>query len=70
MSIPEKHDMYDWSEQNLKGIRERLKAGKLTGDDIKLLDELALRAEEAAKGPSVAGRPIVARLPFGMDILK
>jgi hypothetical protein len=62
----------EWSAETSKysDIRERLTAGKLTGDDIKVLDELALRAQEAATASTVAGRPIVARLPFGMDIIK
>ena len=53
----------------VRKIRERLKAGKLTDDDVKMLDELLLHAEQSALG-TVGGRPIIARLPGGLDLIK
>jgi hypothetical protein len=63
-----------YKKDQLSGIRERLRAGKLSEEDHRLLDDLLNGAEEIAslepaeKGGS--GKRLVARLPFGMDIVK
>lgn len=56
-------------------LRERLKTGKLSPDDLKKLEELISREEQSgsAKGGglgTVGGRPIIARLPGGLDLIK
>lgn len=50
-------------------LKKRLKANKLTADDIRKLEELVARAETDEAG-TVGGRRIVARLPHGMDVVK
>jgi hypothetical protein len=55
---------------NLKDIRERLKAGKLTQDDVRYLDALAAKAEGEGLGEKIGDRRVVARLPNGMDVIK
>ena len=57
-------------KQDLKGLAARLKARTLTTGDAAVLAEVLKRYTEGTKGKSVAGRPIVARLPFGMDVIK
>jgi hypothetical protein len=61
-----------YKKSQLKGIRERLKKGKLSAKDHEILNDLLSGAEEIAslttKGKS--GKRIVARLPFGMDLVK
>jgi hypothetical protein len=55
---------------HLKDVRERLKAGKLTPDDVRYLDALAARAESEGLGEKAGDRRVVARLPNGMDVVK
>jgi hypothetical protein len=59
-----------YSAEQLQEVRERLRTGKLTTDDTRILEELVLRTVEDVKGGTVAGRPVVASLPFGMDVIK
>lgn len=55
-------------------LRERLKSGSLTGDDIKRLEELLSRSEgrtdDSGALGTLGGRPIIARLPGGLDVVK
>lgn len=55
---------------NLADLRQRLKAGKLTSEDVRFLDALAAKAEADGLGQKVGDRRVVARLPNGMDIVK
>lgn len=55
---------------HLKDLRERLKSGKLTKDDLRYLDALAAKAENEGLGEKVGDRRVVARLPNGMDVIK
>jgi hypothetical protein len=52
---------------HLKELTERLKANKLTPEDIRYLVGLTAKAEAEGK---VGDRRVVARLPNGMDIVK
>jgi hypothetical protein len=58
------------SNVDLQQVRERLRAGKLTSEDAKLLEEILVREDDLRKGVSSTGRPIIAHLPYGMDIVK
>ena len=56
-------------------LRERLRTGKLDQEDLKKLEELLSQAEKAGTGRggnlgTVGGRPIVAHLPGGLDVIK
>jgi hypothetical protein len=55
---------------HLNDLRQRLKSGKLTADDLRYLDGLAAKAEAEGLGEKVGDRRVVARLPNGMDIVK
>ena len=55
---------------HLNDLRQRLKSGKLTDDDVRYLDALAGNAEADGLGEKVGDRRVVARLPNGMDIVK
>lgn len=55
---------------HLKDLRDRLKGGKLTKEDVGYLDALAAKAEAEGLGQKVGDRRVVARLPNGMDIVK
>ena len=52
--------------QGLEGFRERLKSRTLTDEDVEYLEWLL----EAQQLGTIAGRPGVARLPPGMDVIK
>jgi hypothetical protein len=58
------------SSDHLKDVRERLKNGMLTAEDIRYLDALAAKAEADGLGEKIGDRRVVARLPNGMDIIK
>jgi hypothetical protein len=58
------------TNNHLKEVRERLKSGKLTPDDIHYLDGLAAKAEAEGLGEKIGDRRVVARLPHGMDVIK
>ncbi len=52
-------------------IRERLKSGKLTEDDIKKIGDLLDQSDsDGGDMGSVGGRRVVAKLPHGMDVVK
>jgi hypothetical protein len=55
---------------NLSELRERLKAGKLTPDDVRYLDALVSKADSEGLGEPAGQRRVVARLPNGMDVVK
>lgn len=60
-----------YTKRNLKGIRTRLRQGKLTEEDLALLNDLLDGAEEVADlKVDKKGRVLVAQLPFGMDVVK
>jgi hypothetical protein len=58
------------STTHLKELRQRLKTGKLSEDDVRFLDALAAKAEAEGLGKKIGDRRVVARLPNGMDIVK
>ncbi|MEE8506534.1 MAG: hypothetical protein V3S40_09995 [Kiloniellales bacterium] len=59
------------AKTDLGAIRERLRAGNLGDDDKKFLDVLLSQAEASGLGEELAGgRRVVAKLPFGMDVVK
>ena len=47
-------------------LKNRLRKGELTADDIAYLERLV----DQATTMTVGGRPIVARLPGGLDVIK
>jgi hypothetical protein len=55
-------------------LKERLRSGKLKPEDIKKLEEIISRVEQPREGSgslgSVGGRPILVRLPGGLDLIK
>ena len=51
-------------------IIDRLKSGKLTDQDKKDLENLLKQAASDTKGETIGGRPVVAKLPHGMDVVK
>lgn len=55
---------------NRAELVQRLKAGKLTASDIKQIEKLLAVAEKDQAGKTIGGRPVIARLPHGMDIVK
>jgi hypothetical protein len=55
---------------HLKEVRDRLKANKLTQEDIHFLLGLTAKATEEGLGEQVGGKRVVARLPHGMDVVK
>lgn len=55
-------------KDDVKSLRERLTAKKLTADDIRRID--AILAREEGGEQSLAGKRIIARLPHGMDVVK
>lgn len=62
-----------FNKKQLKGLRERLRKGQLKEDDYKVLEDLLDGAEQIASlgKPGTAGdKRVVARLPFGMDVVK
>lgn len=55
-------------KETLDKVRERLTSGKLTTDDISIIAGII---EEKSSGvTTIAGRPVVAHLPNGMDVIK
>jgi hypothetical protein len=61
--------MFD-AELDVAALRERLKSKDLTDEDISFLEALLSRDEELRTNNTIGGRPFVARLPFGMDVIK
>ena len=57
-------------ESNLDALKERLVGSALDPNDIKFLEELIAIHEKEDESDQIAGRPVVARLPFGMDAVK
>jgi hypothetical protein len=51
-------------------IRDRLSSGNLSDDDIKKIVALLDREKSGGDLGTIGGRPIVARLPNGMDVVK
>lgn len=56
--------------QDIRDIRERLGANKLTDDDVKFVDLLLQRAHRTAEVHAAADRLTVDRLPIGFDLVK
>ena len=54
--------------EDIKGLRERLKAKKLSDDDVRRID--GILAREGGETETIGGKRIVARLPHGMDVVK
>jgi hypothetical protein len=62
-------------EEDLRGLKGRLKAGTLTQEDVARLVDLVSKAEEAAaleatSTKTIEGRKVIARLPYGIDVVK
>ncbi len=59
------------TKTSIGAIRDRVRAGSLTDDDKKYLDGLLDQAATAQVGEElVGGRRVVAKLPFGMEVVK
>lgn len=58
------------SHSHLQDLRGRLTSGKLSAEDIRYLDGLLGKAEADGLGEQIGGKRVVARLPYGMDIVK
>ena len=58
------------SDTHLHEVRTRLKSGKLTDSDVHYLDGLLGKAEAEGLGEKIGDKRVVARLPYGMDIVK
>ena len=61
-------------QEDFGQLKERLKSGSLTSKDVKRLEKLISQSEGAAGAAGslgkVGGRPIIARLPGGLDVIK
>ena len=57
-------------EQQHSEVIERMSVGKLTDTDKELIKELLTRDAKDRTGETVGGRPVVAKLPHGMDVVK
>jgi len=63
------------TSKELTDLRKRLSSSKLTKSDVTTIDEIlstyvdAFKAMEASK-EKIGGKTVVARLPFGFDIVK
>jgi hypothetical protein len=56
---------------NLKQLQTRLNKGSLTASDVKELNALIANALGSSKGrKTLGGRPIIASLPGGLDVVK
>jgi hypothetical protein len=53
-----------------EGFRERLKSRTLTDEDIEYLERLLEGREPGEDVETIGGRPVVAHLPHGMDVIK
>ena len=53
-----------------RDLRKHLSSGTLTEEERKMLEELFNQIHSAQNLGSVAGRPIIARLPGGLDVIK
>ena len=54
-------------------LKENLRSGSLTKEDVKRLEEIISHLEREEAGTTlgtVGGRPIIARLPGGLDVVK
>jgi hypothetical protein len=63
------------TSKDLADIRQRLAKGNLTAKDIATLDEILGKHIESfkaieASGTKVGAKTLIARLPFGFDIVK
>jgi hypothetical protein len=54
-------------KEKLEDLRGRLKGGKLTAEDVEALEELI---DERVGAEKIGGRPVIAHLPHGMDVIK
>lgn len=66
---------YSKKADNLEGMRKRLAAGKLTKEDIHELDELIaghieLNKSIAKSNERIGDKVVIAKLPFGVDLVK
>jgi hypothetical protein len=60
-----------YQKDHISSIRERLQHGKLSPEDVKFVDELLRGAEELSSlATGEGGKRVIARLPFGMDVVK
>lgn len=63
------------TSEELKGVLKRIKTGKLTSDDQKVLSEIlgnAIKLRQLVEKSKVTkgGKKVLASLPFGFDIVK
>jgi hypothetical protein len=59
-----------YDSRKIAAVKSRLSKNALTKEDQAFIKMLLTKTEQDAKGKSVGGRPIVAKLPYGMDIIK
>jgi hypothetical protein len=53
---------------DVKAIRERLRSGKLTPHDVEYIEQQL--GQHGGSLGEIGGRPIVAHLPNGLDVVK
>jgi hypothetical protein len=66
---------YQQKVTDLEGIRQRLSSGKLSKEDISELDQLIVGHIELNKSivnanERVGDKVVIAKLPFGVDLVK
>ena len=66
---------YDAEIKNLEEMRKRLASGKLTQEDVSAIDQMVVGYIELNKSISsasekVGDKVILAKLPFGVDLVK
>ena len=56
---------------NLTAIRKRLRGGTLSSGDVRVIEGLLKELQKLERTPKKkTGQRLIARLPFGMDIVK
>ena len=66
---------YDTEIENLEEMRKRLASGKLTPEDVSAIDQMIVGYLELNKSISsasekVGDKVVLAKLPFGVDLVK
>jgi hypothetical protein len=63
--------MAEHGQHDVAAIRERLRSGKLSPQDVEYIDKhLGQGGGGGGNLGEIGGRPIVARLPNGLDVVK
>jgi hypothetical protein len=59
-----------YDDAQLTQISARLDEGKLSDEDVAVLRELIDFSKKRSTAEEVGGRPVIAHLPFGMDVIR